>query len=134
MDKGEFRSPLRVEVTVDNKYPGEYVLLEQLVYYSYVLDGQVVVPAGFKTDFASIPKEVLNIPGFIGHRAAVVHDYLVRNWPLDKRKVADTVFYEALLSIGVEEQMAYTMYQGVELYTDHLRTQAFLEKDDKYIA
>lgn len=134
MEKGEFRSPLRVEVTVDHKYPGEYVLTEQFVYYSPVLGGQVVVPAGFKTDFASIPKSVLDIPGFIGHRAATIHDYLVRNWTLEKRRTADTIFYEALLTSGVESDVAYLMYSAVDIYTDQLRAKIFTEPDDKYIA
>ena len=43
------------------------------------VDGRLVyVPAGFTTDFASVPRLPLTFMlfGNIGHRAAVVHDYL----------------------------------------------------------
>lgn len=134
MTEGEFMTPLDVRVVNGATYPGEYKLLAPLEYYSGILGQTVTIPTGFTTDFASIPQMFLSHIGFIGHDAAVVHDYLCRNWPLDKRETADTVFYEALLAMGVDPDKAYEMYQGVQLYTDHLIYRSRKDDSDLYIA
>lgn len=92
-----------------------------------------IVPAGFVTDFASIPwwaRWVLSPTGK-HNRAAVLHDYLYRiavgriesttdpaavrddlpAWL--SRRDADRIFLRALRELGVPEWQARTMYLGV---------------------
>jgi hypothetical protein len=93
--------------------PQGYRLLAPLEYYSAVMGASVIVPAGFVTDFASIPA-----PGRIlisGHGrdrwAAVIHDYLYSI--KHDRKQADAVFLEALECSGVNLMKRRVMYRAV---------------------
>jgi hypothetical protein len=76
---------------------GLWELVEPLVYDSDRAAMTITVPAGFKTDFAS----VLRLPViylFLGdkaHAPATVHDYLYHSG-IVPRNVADDVFYEAM--------------------------------------
>lgn len=80
------------ELTADFVFRSEY-----LKHMGLLRDGLVVVPRGFVTDFASVPR----VPGaywLVGGRAkweATIHDYLYRELHLG-RKVADEVFLEAM--------------------------------------
>lgn len=94
------------------------VLTSSLVYESDVLAARVVVPSGFPTDYASVPRvpgvfEVFG--GDIGDDpAAVVHDYLYSNG-LYPRATCDAVFREALRACGVPAWKAYVMWLGVRV-------------------
>jgi Protein of unknown function (DUF1353) len=73
------------------------------------------VPAGTKTDGASIPRILwLTYPPFTGkyRQAAVVHDYYcqLRSHPW---KDTHKVFYDAMLTSGVAEKTAKIMYAAV---------------------
>jgi hypothetical protein len=107
------------------EYKGEAVLsmlpdgrnMQLLKPFSYVdPKGQTWnVPAGTKTDGASIPRILwLTYPPFTGkyRQAAVVHDYYCQ---LRSRTWKDThkVFYEAMLTSGVPEKTAKIMYGAV---------------------
>ena len=107
------------------EYKGEAVLsmlpdgrnMQLLKPFSYVdPKGQTwSVPAGTKTDGASIPRILwLTYPPFTGkyRQAAVVHDYYCQ---LRSRTWKDThkVFYEAMLTSGVPEKTAKIMYGAV---------------------
>lgn len=76
---------------------GLWELTEPLVYDSDRAAMTITVPAGFKTDFAS----VLRLPviyllfGDKAHAPATVHDYLYHSG-IVPRAVADDVFYEAM--------------------------------------
>lgn len=76
---------------------GLWELVEDLVYESDCAAMTITVPAGFKTDFAS----VLRLPviylffGDKAHAPATVHDYLY-NTGIVPRKTADDVFFEAM--------------------------------------
>lgn len=96
--------------------PGQFILEEPMVYLSAVLDGQVVVPAGFITDFASIPRIFRAIHPVNGRhiKAAVVHDYLCRD-PDTTRKIADNVFNEAMKVCGVKDWRRRQMYLAVRI-------------------
>jgi len=93
--------------------PQGYRLLAPLEYYSVVLGAVVIVPAGFVTDFASIPAPGRILISGHGHDrwAAVVHDYLysIRH----DRKQADAVFLEALELMGVNLIKRRLMYRAV---------------------
>ena len=86
-----------LEVT---KRDGRWRLLAPLVYRSDLM-GPVVVPSGFDTDFASVPRFpfMFWFLGDRGHAAAVVHDYLYRTATVGRAK-ADAVFEEALKAEG----------------------------------
>ena len=75
----------------------------------------VEIPAGFVTDFASIPRAlwpVLPPTGKYG-KAAVVHDYLYRTVGVARRNEADAVLKEAMIALGVGFFTRWTIYSGV---------------------
>ena len=90
----QFLTPLRVERTDDHKWR----LTAPLEYESDIA-GLIVVPRGFETDFASVPRLPIAflLAGDTSHHAAVVHDWLYRMGatPAVSRKKADDVFAEA---------------------------------------
>ena len=81
----------------------------------------VTVPTGFVTDFASVPKifqSILPAWGKYG-KAAVVHDYLyqatgIHHWLT--RKMADDIFYGAMVASGTKPWKAKVMYWAVRLF------------------
>lgn len=87
-----------------------------LVYESNLLHFTVLVPVGFVTDFASVPRLplVYGLAGDTGHKSAVVHDYLCRTKTV-KRSLADKVFREALEVEGVPSWRRNLMYLGVRI-------------------
>lgn len=94
-------------------------LLAELVYHSR-LHGLVIVPAGFVTDFASVPRLPLAywLTGDTAHASAVVHDYLCRveysrcriSW-----SGAAEVFMEAMRHEKVPAWRRALMYWAVRL-------------------
>lgn len=119
---GRFLSLLKVVLQEDNAHNGQglWSLLDPLVYEAY--DGRrFEVPAGFTTDFASVPRLPIAyaIAGNRAHRAATLHDYLIRE-KVVPRKRADDIFYEAMLATGVEPFAARAMHLAVRSYTDSL--------------
>lgn len=95
----QFISPLRVMLVIPyaNDGVGQWQLTESFSYYSNLLKKLIVVPAGFSTDFASVPKGIVTWGMFGGRysRPAVVHDYITRN-RLCPREKADQIFLEAM--------------------------------------
>lgn len=79
----------------------------------------VVVPQGYRTDLASVPRLAWRIvPRDHGpaRRPAVVHDYIYTNQTHRFTKAqADRLFYEALLEEGVGQLLAWLMYAAVRL-------------------
>lgn len=122
----EFRSKLIVEVIADEQFK----LLQPLRYYSVLMGEEIVVPEGFVTDFASVPR----IPPFYdmyGGKAciaATVHDYLCdqSNEEQDRAKahkmrvLGDDVFLEAMQATGIDPNTANPMHQAVSFYTSAL--------------
>lgn len=109
-----------------NEGRGTWQLHSPLTYQSDLL-GKVEVPAGFTTDFASVPRVpiIFAIAGDRGDLAAAVHDYLY-----DKtcnlsvtRKQADLLFKEALLAQKVPSWISWGMYFAVRAFASkHWRT------------
>lgn len=117
-----------VSVTEDGDY---WRLLHPLCYQGHT--DRWVVPAGFRTDFASIPRWAQPLLSRTGkhNRAAVLHDYLHRvavhlipstTDPADAyddlpmwlpRIDADRIFLRALRELKVPEWQARAMYAGV---------------------
>lgn len=86
--------------------------------YLSELYGMIVVPAGFETDFASVPRVPIAwwLAGGTADASAVIHDYLVRrHYPQCKiswRRAAD-VFREAMKHEGVPAWRRWLMYHAV---------------------
>lgn len=78
--------------------------------------GLVVVPEGFVTDFASVPRLPVAYV-FFGdtvHAPAVVHDYLYSQLCFE-RVDCDAVFLEAMEDVGVSWWKRNLMWLGVRL-------------------
>jgi hypothetical protein len=85
--------------------------------------GQTIsVPAGFITDFASVPRlpMVYTLFGDTAHEAAVVHDYLysVEAFP---RASADSIFLSAMKATSVAAWRRYPMFLAVRIFGGVLR-------------
>ncbi len=102
-----------------------YQLLEEFRYVSPVF-GEIIVPACFTTDFASIPRPVWNLldpedPVILF--ASVVHDYLyTRRGDLGlgsrvtyNRQQADQVLREAMNACGANAFQSSAVYYAVRL-------------------
>jgi hypothetical protein len=106
-----FLTPLRAEKSGD-----VWTVLQPLVYKSDVAQNVFIVPEGFVTDFASVPRIPLAflLTGDSAHEAAVVHDYLYREQTVD-RATADAVFREAAKVSGESGWRSWMMWAGVRL-------------------
>lgn len=94
---------------------GTWSLLSVFMYESDVLGKTVVVPAGFVTDFASVPRVPVAflLAGDSGHEAAVIHDWLYYTHEVT-RSQADAAFREALVA-GGESWRSWLMWAAVRL-------------------
>lgn len=110
-----FTTPLSLEFGDD----GSWTVNQEFVYH---IGGQdsgmaVVVPVGFKTDFASIPRLFWRILPPIGEygKAAVVHDFLYAS-QTGSREWCDGVFLEAMTVLNVPAWKRYAMYHAVRFF------------------
>lgn len=116
----KFLTSLQVEQIEDNGEDGRgtWRLLSPLVYQSDVAGITLTVPAGFVTDFASIPRIPLIFDwlGDRGNLAATLHDWLyTKPHPLPSRDMADEVLHEALVAQGIGLLEAESIYLGARL-------------------
>ena len=95
---------------------GIWRLDDPLVFESDILD-KIIVPAGFQTDFASVPRVPIAYMFFgdRAHREAVLHDYLycIDAIPAATYSQANEVFLEAMKERGKNFLVRYSMYWGV---------------------
>lgn len=126
-----FTSP-GIIVTKESDGTNLWRLNETLEFYIDVPGGNtVIVPKGFRTDFASVPRIFWGIfPPATGRyiRAAVVHDYLTTGGVIvDKRikyddgktvnfKTANKIFLNAMKASGVNSVQRYILFFSVETY------------------
>jgi hypothetical protein len=94
-----------------------WILASPLIYRCALLSMDIVIPEGFNTDLASVPRVpiIYEAWGSRAHREAVLHDYLYRknSNPAVSREVANSIFLEAMASRGVSWWIRYPMYWGV---------------------
>ena len=98
MKMSNFGNTLKMEVVT-----GGWKLLEPFPYKSDILGSTVIVPDGYVTDLASVPRIMrwlVPVANAKNRRAAVVHDWLCskkvqKKMGISQRK-ADEVFREAL--------------------------------------
>mgnify|MGYP002387857861 CR=1 FL=1 len=112
----EFRSPLQIQLITPwaNDGRGEWEFLSDLIYYSDLLQQEVVVFKGFRFDHASVPRLPLafSLFGFRYSRSAGVHDLFCRYGAVP-RDVADKVFLEAM-RVENEEELAEHLANGAD--------------------
>jgi len=117
-----FIKPLLIEYTDGESYK----LIEEFDYYvSEGPDAEIIrVPAGFVTDFASIPRGLWNIfppTGKYG-KAAVIHDYIYvmggripGSSKVYTKLDADMIFRDAMKILGVSWFVRNVMYMAVRI-------------------
>ena len=107
----------RFLTTLEVRYDGKDRILTAPLKYESDIAGSIVVPEGFRTDFASVPRVPLLylLFGNTAHEAAVIHDYLYR-YAIVPRRTADRVFREAMNASGVWAWRRYPMYMGVRMF------------------
>lgn len=105
----------------------KFMLLAPLIYESGILrrtpglsdalaDGILRIPAGFVTDFASVPRVpvIYTLFGDRAHHESVPHDFLYQTH-LTAKPVADKLFREAMVARGKPKFVVEGMYWGVVL-------------------
>jgi hypothetical protein len=121
-----FKSPLTVTLLRGKDDAGRQLwrVDAPLIYHSAIA-GRVEVPAGFETDFSSVPRLPLAylLAGDTAHEAAVIHDYLYVSKQVEK-KTADAVFLEAMELSGVAWWRRKVMYRAVSWFGGSAETQA----------
>lgn len=105
---------LRADGSADRR--GTWRLLAALAYRSDLLDEVVVVPRGFRTDFASVPRLPVAylLTANCGHEAAVLHDWAYTTHFVTRAK-ADALFAEALKVGGEPAWRRGLMWAGVRI-------------------
>jgi len=93
------------------------ILLAPLAFSSNLLDRLVIVPEGYVTDFASVPRAPFTywLFGGIGDEAAVVHDFAYETGFVP-RDVADDLYLEALEACGVPAWRRRSMWAAVRAF------------------
>lgn len=97
----------------------EWRLVSSFTYYVRDKNSneKITVPAGFVTDFASVPRIFWNILPPWGQygKAAIIHDYLYYTKEYPKKK-ADRIFLEAMKVLNVPLATRTIMYSAVVLF------------------
>ena len=111
-----FTSPLIV--IIHTATPRERELYADFVYVTNA-GWHIAIPAGFKTDFASVPRALWALLPPLDHygKAAVVHDYLYRTHNVGcTRLVADKILKEACEVLGVKRWKIGALYLAVRAF------------------
>lgn len=110
-----FLSRLAIQV-VDDTDNGKWILTEALIYESDIAKCTFVVPKGFQTDLASVPRlpVIYMMCGDTSNEAAAVHDFLYSSHQVT-REMADAVLREASAVSGVPAWRRWMMWAGVRI-------------------
>lgn len=110
-----FLSRLAIQVA-DDTDNGQWVLVESLIYESDLAKCTIVVPKGFQTDLASVPRlpVIFLLTGNTSNEAAAVHDFLYSSHQVT-REIADGILREASAVTGVPSWRRWAMWAGVRL-------------------
>lgn len=95
---------------------GKWTVSREFRYYSAVLGREVVVPVGFETDLASVPRlpVIFYLTGATCDEAAVIHDYLYTTKEVTRAQ-ADAVLREASGVMGTPSWRSALMWLGVRV-------------------
>jgi len=101
-------------ISQPNKYLFR-VLEDYVVEYAGM---KIVVPAGFETDLATVPRIFFSIfpPDGKYKEAAVVHDFLLSTKVLSRRK-CDKIFFGLIRESNVGIIKAWTIYLAVRTFS-----------------
>ncbi|HEM7839781.1 TPA: DUF1353 domain-containing protein [Burkholderia multivorans] len=114
-----FLTELEVELVSDatNSGRGTWRLTAPLVYQSDIAQQTFTVPAGFETDFASVPRVPVAflLAADSAHEASALHDFLYTSPHPVSRAMADAVLREAAVVSGVPAWRAWLMWAGVRI-------------------
>jgi hypothetical protein len=107
---GQFINPVDLEALEDGDH---WKTLDPIVYICDNTD-KIIVPCGFVTDLASVPRVFWNIlPPFGKYDgAAIIHDFIYSK-QIYTRSQCDDILLEAMKSEGVNWLTRYTIYWGV---------------------
>lgn len=112
----EFLTHLSAHVNEDDC---SWTLDHPLMYLSDLVSTVIVVPKGFTTDFASVPRIPIAymLFGDRAHHESVIHDYLYRkdSKPCVSFFLANKIFLEAMKCRGKGRLIRWSMYAGVTL-------------------
>ncbi len=109
-----FLSPLTVTEISDSIFE---VVDHAFQYKSNLLPDVIVVPVGFHTDFASVPRFLPLVYAALGdtaHEPAVIHDWLYYSAITD-RATADRILLEAMKLMGMSAFRRWPIYWGVRI-------------------
>ena len=101
----------RSRVLVEEHTDDLWIVRRPIVFQSAVMRARLIIPEGFVTDFASVPRWFPLAHVILARRArgpAVVHDFLYQSHLCESQEVADDVFHEAM---RVDQVAAF--YRGV---------------------
>lgn len=106
-------TPLQIEVMPGGRH---YKLIVDMIVFSHRI-GVTVVPAGFVTDMASVPRGFWNLfpPTGPYAKAAVYHDYLYQLGSVS-RADADLEFVEGMRALGVFWFTRMAMWLALRLF------------------
>lgn len=110
---------VKVEIYPPNNNGDIIRLLEDLEIWGQ--EWLLVVPAGFESDGASVPRFLWSIVSpVIDHRtirAALAHDYIYREHPVGwSRKLADELFYRLCREDGLSMIKSTLAYHGIRIF------------------
>ncbi len=108
----KFLDPLVIQWTDDN----EWILVNEL--RCLPDEGpQITVPAGLRTDLASIPRVLWALlpPAGLWARASVLHDFLYRTRCF-RREKCDRLYLEAMVDDGVRRGTAHIIHRAVRVF------------------
>ena len=114
-----FKSDLIVRKKSNDDNDDIWVVCSPLIYESEILEKSIIIPVGFETNFASVPRIpfVYDLAGGTANEAAVVHDYLYTYHDITKtRAVADSILLEASKSTNVHVIRRYIMWAAVRVF------------------
>ena len=119
-ERNSFKTPLVVECMPSGK---RFRLFKQFTYHNEKSGVNIIVPAGFETDFASIPRFARILIPKLGrwNKAAVLHDWLYSKsayqYPnIVPRKLPDLIFLDGMKDLGVVKWKRTLMYWAVRLF------------------
>jgi hypothetical protein len=109
-----------VRVALDHQYRGRlgaYVTTQDHHYWDDADGTHIVVPRGFRTDFASFPRVLWVFLAKDGpwQRAALYHDWLYRSQAVPQFK-ADAIFRNIMAADGVDERYQKAFFIALRLF------------------
>jgi len=98
-----------------------WINLEQFVYHvgSYPSKEIIIVPIGYITDFATVPRIFWTVISPVDRhaKAAVIHDFLYDYPECYSRKEIDEIFLEALNVLDIKSWKKNCLFYGVRLFS-----------------